>query len=67
MNDFDLKKYLVENKLTRLSEQDEDDDFNITVDDKWGKSLEQEIFEGNLQAASLDPNFTNQDTSVVKY
>jgi hypothetical protein len=26
-----------------------------------------EIFEGNLQAASLDPNFTNQDTSVVKY
>jgi hypothetical protein len=26
-----------------------------------------EIFEGNLQAASLDPNFTNQDTSVIKY
>lgn len=26
-----------------------------------------EVFEANLQAASLDPNFTNQDTSIVNY
>jgi hypothetical protein len=31
-NNFDLKKYLIENKLTRLSENDdEDEDFNITT------------------------------------
>jgi hypothetical protein len=39
-NNFDLKQYLIENKLTRLSEND--DDFNITVGNNWDMNQEEE-------------------------
>ena len=43
-NNFDLKKYLIENKLTRLSENDENDEFNITVGNNWDMNQEEEEF-----------------------
>ena len=32
-NNFDLKKFLIENKLTRLSEQD--NEWNLKADEEW--------------------------------
>lgn len=34
-NNFDLKKYLIENKLTKLSE--EEDDWTVSAPTEWGK------------------------------
>jgi hypothetical protein len=39
-NNFDIKKFLIENKLTRLSEQDDDWDFEAS--DEWNLSPEDE-------------------------
>jgi hypothetical protein len=44
-NNFDLKQYLIENKLTRLSENS-DEDFNITVGNNWDMNQEEEAVLG---------------------
>jgi hypothetical protein len=46
MDNFNIKKFLIENKLTRLSEQDDDDEWNITAGPEWGidDKLVEEIY-----------------------
>jgi len=42
MDHFDLKKFLVENKLTPSSLKEQDDDFNVTPNEEWNLSPEEE-------------------------
>jgi len=36
-NNFDLKKYLIENKLTKLSEETENNEWEVEAPSAWGR------------------------------
>jgi hypothetical protein len=67
-NNFDLKKFLTENKLTRLSEQDED--WDVDVSDKWnvkdltvGDKLTPEMFQDSTTPYTGIMN----DATIIRY
>jgi len=45
MDNFDLKKFLIENKLTKLSEETEDNDWEIDASTDWGKREPEDAIE----------------------
>ena len=67
-NNFDLKKFLTENKLTRLSEQDEE--WDVDVSDKWnvkdltvGDKLTPEMFQDSATPYTGIMN----DATIIRY
>jgi hypothetical protein len=45
MDNFDLKKFLIENKLTKLSEETEDNEWEFTAGLEWGKREPEDAIE----------------------
>jgi len=69
---FDLKKFLIENKLTNSSLREEDEDWNITVGEEWnvqelgvGDYITPEMFQDNKYGNEFKA--LNQDFKIVRF